>query len=67
MSVVMATAKTKKNGNGTVQLNANVPSELKKSIQKMAVDQDVSMSDLVAQILQSYVVLSKSADGKQAS
>lgn len=63
----MATTKTKKNSNGTVQLNANVPSELKKSIQKMAVDQDVSMSDLVAQILQSYVVHSKSDDGKRAS
>lgn len=63
---MMAATKTKKNVNGTVQLNANVPADLKKTIQKMAVDQDVSMSDLVAQILQAFVAQNKASDGKRA-
>ena len=55
----MSTAK--KNLNGTVQLNANVPADLKKTIQKIALDEDVSMSELVVSVLQSYVETKKSA------
>ena len=63
----MATARAKKNSNGMVQLNANVPAALKKTIQKMAVDQEVSMSDLVAQALQEFVLRRKGGDEKLAS
>jgi hypothetical protein len=63
----MATSKLKKGNNGMAQLNASVPANLKKTIQKMAVDQELTMSDLVAQILQAHVGRSKGPEAKQTN